>query len=47
MFGSVVASAFQIIFRVIIHANNFFIFLKLFLISVHQNNLKYINYIKF
>jgi hypothetical protein len=48
MFGSVVAVAFQITFRVKIHANNiFFIFKKLFLTSAHQNNPKHINHIKF
>ena len=39
--GIVVAVAFQITFHVKIHVNNiFFIFLKLFLTSTHQNNLK-------
>jgi len=47
MFGSVVAVAFQIIFRAEMHANDFFYFLKLFLVSAYQNNLKYTNYIKF
>jgi len=47
MFGSMVAVAFQIIFRAEMHANDFFYFLKLFLVSAHQNNLKYTNYIKF
>ena len=41
MFGSVVAVAFQIAFRAEIHANDvFFIFLKLFLTLVHQNDPK-------
>jgi hypothetical protein len=35
-----VAVAFQITFRAKIHANDFFIFLKFFLILVHQNDLK-------
>jgi hypothetical protein len=38
LFGSVVAVAFQIAFRVKIHAND--IFLKSFLTSAHQNDLK-------
>jgi hypothetical protein len=29
------------------HANDFFIFKKLFLISAHQNDLKRIDHIKF
>jgi hypothetical protein len=45
--GSVVAVAFQIIFYAEIHAIDFFIFLKLFLTSVHQNNSKLTNHIKF
>jgi len=45
MFDSVVA--FQIIFRAEMHANVFFFFLKLFLISAHQNNPKHTNHIKF
>jgi hypothetical protein len=41
VFGSVVAVAFQNVFRSEIHQNNvFFIFLKSFLISAHQNDLK-------
>jgi hypothetical protein len=47
MFSSVIADVFQITFRVIIHANDFFYFLKLFLTSAHQNNLKRTNHIKF
>jgi hypothetical protein len=45
MFDSVVA--FEIIFRAEMHANVFFIFLKLFLTSAHQNNPKHTNHIKF
>jgi hypothetical protein len=45
---SVIAVAFQITFCAEIHANDiFFIFLKLFLISAHQNDLKRTNHIKF
>ena len=41
VFDSVVAVAFQSTFRSEIHQNNiFFIFKKLFLISVHQNDLE-------
>jgi len=41
LFGSVVAVAFQIAFRAKMHANDiFFIFLKSFLTSAHQNDLK-------
>jgi len=41
VFGSVVVVAFQIVFHAKIHANDiFFIFLKLFLTSAHQNDLK-------
>jgi hypothetical protein len=42
MFSScVVAVAFQSVFYLKMHQNNyFFIFKKLFLISVHQNDLK-------
>jgi len=41
VFGSVVAVAFQNIFRSEIHQNNIFFYLKnLFLTSVDQNNLK-------
>jgi hypothetical protein len=47
VFGSVIAGAFQIIFRAKIYANDFFIFKKLFLISAHQNDLKHTNHIKF
>jgi len=48
MFNSVVAIAFQIIFRAEMHVNNvFFIFLKLFLTSEHQNDPKHTDYIKF
>jgi len=42
-----VAIAFQIIFRAEMHANDFFFLKKLFLTSAHQNDSKYINYIKF
>jgi hypothetical protein len=45
--GSVVAVAFQIIFCTEIHANDIFIFKKLFLTSAHQNDPKHTNYIKF
>jgi hypothetical protein len=44
VFDSVVAGAFQITFRAKIC---FFIFKNLFLISVHQNDSKYTNHIKF
>jgi hypothetical protein len=38
---SVVAIAFQIVFHLKMYQNNiFFIFLKLFLTSAHQNDLK-------
>jgi hypothetical protein len=47
MFGSVVIGAFQIIFCAKIHINNFFIFLKLFWTSAHQNDPKHTNHIKF
>jgi hypothetical protein len=48
LFGSVVAGAFQINFRVKMHASDVFLFLKkLFLTSAHQNDLKHINHIKF
>jgi hypothetical protein len=41
VFGSVAALTFQSVFYLEIHQNNFFIiFLKLFLISAHQINLK-------
>jgi hypothetical protein len=41
MFRSVVAVAYQSLFRSEIHQNNiFFIFKKLFLTSSHQNNFK-------
>jgi hypothetical protein len=41
MFGSVVTIVFQNTFHLEIYQNNiFFIFKKLFLISVHQNDLK-------
>jgi hypothetical protein len=43
MFGNIVAVAFQIAFRVEIHANDFFF--KLFLTSAHQNNPKSTNHI--
>jgi hypothetical protein len=46
LIDNVVVVALQIIFHVEIHANNFFIFLKLFLTLIHQNNSKHINYIK-
>jgi len=45
--GSVVAVAFQITFCAEIHANNFFIFKKLFLTPAHQNDPKRTNHIKF
>ena len=42
LFGSVVVVAFQSAFRVEMYQNDiFFIFLKLFLRSAHQNNPKY------
>ena len=41
VFGSMVAVAFQIAFRAEIHVND--VFLKLFLTSTHQNDLKNIN----
>jgi len=48
MLDSLVAVAFQIIFCAEMHANDFFhFFKKLFLISAHQNDLKYTNHIKF
>jgi hypothetical protein len=48
MFGSMVVVAFQITFRAEMHVNDFFfIFLKLFLTSVHQNDPKHTKYIKF
>jgi len=48
MFGSVVAVAFQITFRAEMYANDVFsFFLKLFLTSAHQNDLKHANHIKF
>jgi hypothetical protein len=48
VFGSVVAGAFQITFRAKMHANDvFFIFLKSFLTSAHQNDPKHTNHIKF
>ena len=48
MLGSVIVGAFQITFRIKMHANDvFFIFKKLFLTSAHQNDVKRINYIKF
>ena len=41
VFGSMIAVAFESAFRLEIRQNNiFFIFLKLFLTSAHQNNLK-------
>jgi hypothetical protein len=42
LFGSVVAVIFQSAFHLKMHQNNifYFIFKKLFLISVHQNDLK-------
>jgi hypothetical protein len=46
MFDSVVVGAFQIIFRVKMHDNDFFFF-KLFLTLAHQNNIKHTNHIKF
>jgi hypothetical protein len=47
VFDSVVAGAFQITFRAKMHANDFFIFLILFLTSAHQNDSKHTNHIKF
>ena len=48
MFGSVIAVVFQITFRAEIHVNDvFFVFKKSFLTSAYQNDLKYINHIKF
>jgi hypothetical protein len=48
VFGGMVAGAFQITFRVKMHANDVFSFFKkLFLISTHQNDPKRINHIKF
>jgi len=48
VFGSAVVGAFQITFHAKMHANDiFFIFLKLFLTSVHQNDPKRTNHIKF
>jgi hypothetical protein len=46
MFDSVVAVAFQITFRVEMHAIDFFL-KKLFLRSAHQNDPKHTNHIKF
>ena len=43
VFGSVVAVAFQIACRAKKHANNFFYFLKIILISAHQNDPKSTN----
>jgi hypothetical protein len=41
LFGNVVAVAFQIAFRVEIHANDVFLFFKKsFFTSAHQNDLK-------
>jgi hypothetical protein len=48
MFGSVVVVVFQIIFYAEMQANDiFFIFKKLFLTSVHENDPKCTIYIKF
>ena len=48
MFGSVVAVAFQIVFRAEIHANDVFSFFKkLFLTSAHQNDPKSTNRTQF
>jgi hypothetical protein len=47
VFGSVVAGAFQIIFRAKMHVNDVFLFFKNHLTSAHQNNPKHTNYIKF
>jgi hypothetical protein len=47
MFGSVVAVAFQIIFRAEMHVNDFFYFLKIILTSAHQNDPKHTKHIKF
>jgi hypothetical protein len=49
IFGSVVAVLFKIVFRVEMHQNDvfFFLFLKLFLRSVHQNDPKHIKKLNF
>jgi hypothetical protein len=48
MFGSVVAVAFQSVFHAEMHQNDiFFIFLKSFLRSAHQNDPKHIKKINF
>ena len=48
MFDSIVVVVFQITFHAEMHVNDiFFIFKKLFLISVYQNDPKHINHIKF
>jgi hypothetical protein len=48
VFGSVVTVVFQITFRVEMYQNDiFFIFLKLFLRSVRQNNPKHTKKFKF
>jgi hypothetical protein len=49
LFGSVVAVIFQSAFHLKMHQNNifYFIFKKLFLISVHQNDLKKLKNINF
>jgi len=42
MFGNIIVFAFQSIFHVEMHHNDFFLFFKkLFLKSAHQNNSKY------
>jgi hypothetical protein len=40
LFGIVVAVAVQSVFRLKMHQNNVFSFLKIILISAHQNDLK-------
>jgi len=47
VFGSVVAGAFQITFRVKMHVNDVFLFFKNHLTAAHQNDPKHTNYIKF
>jgi len=40
LFGNIVAVAFQNTFHLEMYQNNIFYFLKLFLTSAHQNNMK-------
>jgi hypothetical protein len=42
LFGSVVVVVFQNVFHLKMYQNNFYFFKKIFLISAHQNNKKYI-----